>query len=434
MPRLAWPHRALAWPLVGPTAASLAVASTALFGFVGVGRGGGAPFGFDGRFLQVAGAMWLRGANPYSATAFEAAARAMGAPSVGAAGFAYPPTAAPLAMLLGAMSFRAGAVAIGLLNVLAAMAVVTLVLRLLPAASARRVDVQAFVVVAVFASPFVQHVFWMGQTTLLALAALLGGWYAGVSRGRTLLGGTLLALSTLKPQLVVFSLAWLLVERRWLLSVATAAAASVMALPSGLASHGPVSVGLDWVHALTRYAGGPVQTASFQHVFGVRSLLVLSGLAPASSVAAATLIVLLAVVSLALLWGANGASGANAANGTSELGVPALTLALSVLLVYAHDYDLAVLSPLFVFAWVEAEHRPAAATFVVFAMAALFVPQRLLRGIEGVASRPWILHWREVVGLAMVALCLLRLLRSARVGRAGGVGGVGGAGALTQSG
>jgi hypothetical protein len=374
---------------------TLAVVSAVLFGFAGAGRGGAAPFGFDGRFLQVAGAMWLHGRNPYDAHAFVSVARSIGQPLVGAAGtgFAYPPTAAPLALLLGALPSALVPIALGALNLGAAIATIVVLWRMLPQSHARRLDVRALVVVAVMANPFVHHVFWMGQTTLVALAALLGGWYFGVVAGGALgvlVGGPLLALSTLKPQLVAFALVWLLLERRWALALATSSAAFFATLPAAIASGGMLAMSRDWLHALSRYASGPVQTASFQHVFGVRSLLVLGGVAPS---ACAPAVAALALGGVLLLWKGRERAGA--------LGVLALSLALSVLFVYAHDYDLAVLAPLLVFAWMETEDRPIAAIALVMAMAALFTPQRFLRGwgLHGLG-----LHWREVVVLAILGV------------------------------
>jgi hypothetical protein len=253
-------------------------------------------------------------------------------------------------------------------------------------------------VVAVLASPFVQHVFWMGQTTLVALAALLAGWYLGVVSGRVGVGGVLLALSTLKPQVVAFPLVLLLLERRWALTLVGCAAGCIAALPAAVASGGMVAMSRDWLHALSRYATGPVQTASFQHVFGVRSLLVLSGMgSSAVSLAMAALV----LAALTLLWATRDRLG--------TLGVLATSLALSVLFVYAHDYDLAVLAPLLVFAWIETEDRPVAGVALVIAVAALFTPQRLLRGwgLHG-----WALHWREVVVLGILAATAL--LRTSR--------------------
>jgi hypothetical protein len=297
--RLAWPHRLLSSPGVAAVAVGGSALAAILFGFAGVGRSGATPFGFDGRFLQVAGAMWLRGSNPYVAPDFNAASRVLGDPAVGAFGFAYPPTAAPLAMVLGALSFRTGALVLAALNVAAAAAVIALTLQMQPPRAARRTDVRAFAVVAVLASPFAQHVFWMGQTTLIALAALLAGWWLGAVRGKTILGGVLLALSTMKPQLVALSLLWLAIEQRWRLMAAAAAAAALCALPATLASGGPLALAHDWVHALTRYAAGPVQALSSLHVFGLRSLFVLSGVF--SPTCAAGAVGALAVAGLAFL-------------------------------------------------------------------------------------------------------------------------------------
>jgi hypothetical protein len=392
---LALPHRLLGSPIVSRAITTLAVVSAVLFGFAGVGRAGSSPFSLDGRFLQVAGAMWLHGRNPYDAHAFETVARSMGLPIVGALGFAYPPTVAPLALLLGALPPAYFPLALGALNVGAAIATIAILWRLLPEPYAHRLDVRAVAIVAVMASPFVHHVFWMGQTTLVALAALAGGWYFGVVSRRVGVGGVLLALSTLKPQVVAFPLVWLLLERRWALTLVSCVVACAMGLPAAIASGGIVAMSRDWLHALSRYASGPVQTASFQHVFGVRSLLVLSGLGPS---ACALALATLALGALTLLWVTRERLGA--------LGVLAVSLALSVLFVYAHDYDLAVLAPLMVFAWIETEDRPVAAFALVLSVAALFVPQRLLRG-SGLHG--WALHWREVVVLGILSMTALLL-------------------------
>jgi hypothetical protein len=342
--------------------------------------------------------MWLHGLNPYDAHAFEAAARSMGQPAVGAAGFAYPPTIAPFALLLGALPPACVPFVIAAVSGCAAIVTIGILWRLLPEPHAHRLDVRAVTVIAVLASPFVHHVLWMGQTTLLALAALLAGWYLGVAKGRVGVGGVLLAFATLKPQVVAFPLVLLLLERRWALTLVGCAAGCVAALPAAIASGGMVAMSRDWLHALSRYATGPVQTASFQHVFGVRSLLVFSGIGPSARAAALAALVLAAIT---LLWMGRDRLG--------TLGVLATSLALSVLFVYAHDYDLAVLAPLMVFAWLETEDRPVAGAALVLAVAALFTPQRLLRGwgLHGSA-----LHWREVVVFGILAMTAL--LRTSR--------------------
>ncbi len=413
LPRLALPHRVLSQPAIAGAAIALSSASAIAFGFVGVGRGGGSPFGNDGRFLHVAGAMWLRGLSPYDSHAFDSAARLLGVPAIGPFGFAYPPTVAPLAMLLGSLHSRASDVFLGALNVAAALSIASLLWRLLPFSPLRRArrDVAAFAAVAVLGSPFAAHVLWMGQTTLLSLAALLGGWHLGVVRGRVVLGGMLLATSTLKPQIVALPLAWLLLERSWRLAFAVGATGSLLSVPAALASGGPLAMARDWGHALASYASGPVQSVSFEHVFGLRSLLLSFGVAGGAS--AAVVVSASALGGLVLLWRGRERAG--------DLGVLAVTLSLSLLFVYAHDYDLAALAPLLLFAWVETEERPLAASALVLATALLFVPQRLLRAAKAGgahaghaashASCSWALHWREMVVLAIVAPILIRIAR-----------------------
>jgi hypothetical protein len=140
----------------------------------------------------------------------------------------------------------------------------------------------------------------------------------------------------------------------------------------------------------------------------MRSLLVVAGgadLGPVVTIVTAAML----VAALVLLWRGRERAG--------NLGTLALTLSLSLLFVYAHDYDLAALAPLLVFLWIETEGLPRSSALLVIGVAVLFLPQRLFRVAAVHAGLPWALHWREIVLLAMVwpTLVYLALPRRAKV-------------------
>jgi hypothetical protein len=390
-------HRVLGSPAVGGTLLAASLAALLSFGVAGVGRFG--PSNLDANFFIAAGTAWRQGLNPYDLSTFQKVSRSIPALEevrdlVGRAapdirGFSYPPNIAPLCIVLSMLPRREAVVLATLVNLIAIAAIATFTLRLVRRDDhASEDDSSRWVVPAlVVGNSFTTHVLWIGQTTLFATACLVAGWSYRNVPGRRALGGVLLAVSAIKPQVAVLPLVWILLERDWRVCVAIAAG-SVLLVSVPLLQLGPVALTRDWLNSLTLYnslgsSQGDVNSLGFQNMFGVRHLLVASG------VEAPTLVPIALLATLGL-WFARRA--------LSDLDVLGLVLAISALFVYAHDYDLAMLAPFYAALWTGARRSDFKTAFVALALVMLFFPQRVLRG----RMPPGALHWRELVLLGAV--------------------------------
>lgn len=380
-------HRAKA-PLWSLAVVGAALVALAAFGVLGVGRAGGmAASNFDMRYLHVAGRMWLGGETPYDGARFTQAALAQFGLEAGA--FAYPPQIAPLALALGALPFRAAQVLMTTLNLAALGALAALALRLRPRGAAENsregAASSAIALALLLGNPFAAHVVWMGQTSLLAAAAALGAWRA-VRAGRDTLGGVLLGLATIKPQLVALFVLWFVLERRWrMLAIGAATAAVCASWP--MLSTGFEATWLGWSAAVGEYQRNTVAATGFRHVFGLSSALHELGIETA-------LLTLLAPIAAAAL---------HFARRRLDDDDPApLLFTIGALFLYAHDYDLAASVALVVPLAVRSQHRRALQLGLFALLCVLFFPQRVWQRFElGSLART-----RE---LALLALSLAQL-------------------------
>jgi hypothetical protein len=359
----------------------------ALTGVFGLGRGAEAGFlggGFDFQFLYYAGRVWASGKSPYLFENFRAAWDATDP-------FAYFPTVAPLSLGLASFPVGAAEVAMLLLNLAALVTLVVCGVGLVfedPRSSRERMLVATATLALL--SPFVSHVLWMGQTSLLATAFIVSAAYL---RDRTpLVAGLLAAASTFKPQVSVLVVCWLLLQgtrRTWLGFMAGLA---LLLLPPVLVS-GPRGLVLEWLGAVRSYQAGHVQDVAFRHVFGLRSVLATAGLW-APSLAPLSLLALAST-----RW-------------MPPRLVPAYLLGASVLLIYSHDYDLVALIPAIPAMW-SCAGRWQSRRGALLALAAFFllsVPQRLLRPFDA----SLLLRYREVVVLALVIVLGVRAWQTSR--------------------
>jgi Glycosyltransferase family 87 len=400
----------VARPPVGWMLNGFAVASLLLFGVIGVGRHLTTPGDWvlrpDTRVLYVAGRMWLRGQSPYPLDAFVRTASGIdGMPSdFMHSGFGYLPTAAPLCMLLGALPLRAAFYLMLTLNLaaVAAAAFFTfgLVAHRVPNGGLRD-SLSWFVPAVVAGNPFTAHVVFQGQTTMIATAAVLGGWYYAHAKPRPALAGVLIACSTIKLQVAMLAVLWVLLERNWKLIVPMVLTGLALIAYPVVAAGGPMTLVRTWVAELSVYSTIPTNAVGFQDVFGIQSLLVASGIHGPS------LAVLILPV-FALLWWSR--------ERLSPDEVLSLLLSSSCLLVYAHDYDLAALAPLFGCMWKRLALQGSGWPAELIAYPLFFAPQRALRGLSWGA----ILHWREVVLLAAVIWLLVVAIRRPRPGSSAG--------------
>jgi len=350
----------------------------------------------DWGYIYAATRAWLRGRNPYDLPTLIASAQGDGVYWVDAP-LGYSPSSAGLGLILAPGGLTYLRVVVLLMNLGALATICTLTLRMLPPAAGRERDVRAFVVAGMLGNPFTLHVIWMGQTALIVAALTLAGWYFGKMKDRWLLGGLLFALATLKPQIALLPLLWLLAERRFKLVAAAGVVAGLFTMPAMLVSGGPLGLIRDWSASLGRYFAewNSSPLTGEQHVFGIQSTLAAVHIVTPS-------LAIIAVVGAVILFRAR--ARATQADILGVLG------GLTMLFLFAHDYDLAAIGPLFATAWVHFREPPGRGLLFVGGSALLGVPTALLRKIHAPLV---VFHWRELIVLSILCAVFWRVVRGA---------------------
>ena len=365
-----------------------AVVALLSFGLLGVGRSGGlANTQADMRYLHVAGRMLARGVSPYDAEEFQRTAKQQF--DFDAYPFGYPPQIAPLALTLSILPFRLACALMALLNLVSTAAVAWIAVRLwaqlpyaVPEPGGRLLA--ALSASAIIGNPFTAHVLWMGQTSAIAAACLLGAWYA-IGKGKQIAAGMLIGAASLKPQLAVLFILWLLFDRQWrVLMVGGLFALLLASYP--MATIGPIEIWHQWLRALGQYVGGEVTGWQHLHVFGLGGVLSDLGVKPIPLFPAAV-----ACAGCTFLY--RKCLGADL--------VPGLLFCISALFIYAHDYDLMGSSVLAVPLLGAVWPRPYLRGLVLVLAATLFFPSRIWDKLDLEAM----VRTREValLGLAFIA-------------------------------
>lgn len=367
----------------------LGIVALILFGYVGLARGT-SSFSFDALYFYVSGEMWETGATPYAPAAFKSQMDLIA--GIQAVSYAYPPNSAPFSLALSMGSIDMAQAIIGLINLASIVGILAFVhyaISLnLPNAGVPVHDIRAAELVTwalVIGNPFTAHVVWMGQTTLFSAALLLGSWLLA-SRRLDLLAGIFLGISAIKPQLVLLVGVWFLLDRRWQLI-------SVSAVTVVLMSGWPLWVnGLNgswgaWAKSISDYQDGFYNTLVFKHVFGLRSLLLTLGISIPSTLPVALICTILLYYfrrNYQIVW------------------LIGPLIAISVLLVYAHDYDLAPLAIMTFPLLIAARGRRLAMMMIIFLTLIIYFPQRIWESLD----MAQVARSREVGLLALLLLYL----------------------------
>jgi hypothetical protein len=357
-------------------AAVLGALALLCFGVLGVGRGS-AALGFDLNVLWTAGRTWLHGLDAYDPAVLSRTA------PVGP--FAYPPQVAPLCLLLALFPMGA-APWVGLVLNVFSFAAIDRSCQAIYAEASRPVSPPAgepvahnwWLTAVILGNPFSAHVVFMGQTSLIAVAAVLGSWQCAREK-RPVLAGMLACVASIKPQISILVLVWFLLERRILVLVVFAGTVAVASVAPAIAT-GPLKLLPTWLHATRSYSSNFTNAVGFQHRFGVDSFLDAAGVHAFSFAWVALLVVVAMWVLRDRL-----ASGE----------IVALLLATAVVFIFAHDYDLVALLP-FAAAYAPLARQRRGALIVATAVFVLMsVPQRLLSA----ANSPLVNQFRVPVVL-----------------------------------
>ncbi len=316
---------------------------------------------FDTKYLYVAGLSWWEGLNAYDP---EVASR-LGA-NQNAGGFFYPPQIAPLCLMLAAFSWTQAKVLITLLNVFCAGILAFFCVLLVKQPQVKQLKVTGssplwFIPAIVLGNPFTFQVIMLGQTTLVVTTALVSGWYYAY-RDKWILSGILIAISTIKPQLSLLVILWLLLERRWRI-LAVAAVTTLIFCLVPMVITGPIDVFFHWFASLGEHKNVFANVLGFPAVFSIQNLLYTAGIKVPQ-------LLPLAIVITGLLW-----------RYRSRLIIDdmiGLLLAISVLFGLAHHYDLIALAPLMAGFWRHLHHLPRATLIALTVMFLMLVPRNVL--------------------------------------------------------
>jgi hypothetical protein len=375
-----------------------AVAAMIALGVLGVGHGGLADTNLDMRFLYLAGARWWHGVSAYVPGALESSDPWLGEAAEGY-DFAYPPQSAPLCLLLAAWSPTGARAVMTALNVAAALGLAALSVRFAREGQADpradHPDAATWAIPAiVLGNPATAFVIWAGQTTLIVTLALMLGWHYA-RRDRWLIGGLLLAIATIKPQVSMLAILWVVLERRWRVVAATGLGILTLAVVPLVVS-GPIALVADWAAAAWRYSAGPYNVLGSRMIFGLQNVLYVAGIhAP----------VLLPVAVLIVGWLYSRVK-------VADEDILPILIGLELLFGFTHSYDIAALIPLVPAFWRHVHQRAAPSLLALGLMVIVTLPNSLL---EAYVSPLW-LHVR-VLGLA-VALTWLMVM-SLKRGAAG---------------
>ena len=358
----------------------VAVAALVAFGLLGVGRGGGVAFA-DVRYFYLAAQMVSSGLNPYSYPAFSAFSVAAGlGADIGV--FPYPPHSLLLWLPLTWFPIEVARWIWTGANLI----VLALVAGLMGRWFASRVSghaapsvlvTSAWIPAIIIGNPFTAHLVWTAQTGLLVLGCLLVAWY-GLNSGRALLAGIFLGLASIKPQLSILVILWVLFTGHFrILAIAGVTAAALLVFP--LVAIGSAAV-TDWWQAALAYQGEV--SGALAYIINLRSLIV--GLAIPVLPRVVWVLPVLAVLYVAAMAFQDRKQPFNRGDVFASL------LVTSLLFVFGRDYDIAVLAPVVPALWWYSRGSNTAKAFGLAILVLLVVPQRVVSQ----AGVPALQFWR----------------------------------------
>lgn len=377
-----------------PLALATGFAVLIAFGMAGVTRHG--LWAMDLEVFQAAGRTWLDGESPYDRAALD---RHYPRTEVYLPAFASPPATAPFFMGLGLMSERTAKRVLDLLSLLAVGILGWLTARMAREPIDPRFQPASTRVFwyfpALFAlSSFTFQTVWLGQISLITATALQAVWYLDRKR-RPIAGGVCLALASLKPQIMLLPLIWLVLEKRWRMILVSGVVAGIfMAYP--LIRGGPIAEMRAWMAAVQDYKTHDPNRLGACFVVGLPSLVVAAG-GPAMD------LTLTGVLLTVVLWAGRRRICAD--------DVPALLALGGLGIVYGHDLDFVYLAPLAVSLALHLRGRPTAGWVVAGLTAVFFVPSRFVCQF----GLPLLSQWRSAICLVFLGWLLSLSVQHAAV-------------------
>jgi hypothetical protein len=378
---------------LAPAALLVSLSSLILFGIVGLGRTGHSNL--DGAVLYAAGRAWLVGANPYN---HDELVRSVDGTGIVLSDifFFYPPQSAGLCVPLAFFEYPTAKLIWAMTNLVAIAAIVAMLIRInYRFATNDREKIGGWVISAfAIGSPFTTHVVWMGQTSLVAVAATYGAWFFSREE-RWRCSGLCLGLATFKPQICILLLVWFALQRNWTVLTFAAIAAGLLSIYPAM-TQGPVGMVTSWLDGLSEYYSSLVfNRLGFDHTVGLQNFL------GAAGVAAPDLIGLSLCLTF-VLWMIR-----TRINTEDVLSI--LMLLTFAFVGHLHDYDYVGLTCVLATLWLYTSNESRSLATLISLTLLLCIPQRMLRAFH----IPALNHWRDLIVLVFLFM-LIRLSLSHR--------------------
>ena len=361
--------------LILASALVCSVLSLILFGIIGNARLSEISYNYG--ILYKSGRHMLKNTNPYNNDSDNI--------------YAYPPNFSFFLVPLALLNFGVSKYCLALLNIVSILSIVWISCLTVVKRSPENGRLKCLLLASfIIGNPFTAHNVWMGQTSLILLASMMGAWHFS-HQNRWLLTGILLGISSFKPQLSLLLFVWFFLERNWKILVTSLVTFFLMSYYP-LITQGPIEMMRLWINdGLGSYLTVDVNVLGSQHVVGVSSMLNSAGIdVPSLKVVGVLLTVLLWVFRKQF----------------RPYDILGILFGISLTFVSGHDYDYICLIPLIASLLSYTEDRPNLWLWLPSLIFLLIVPQRFIR----ILSIPVLNHWRTLVVFALGILVILSSL------------------------
>lgn len=339
-----------------------------LFGIIGFLKDG--SLGFDFVVFHDAGVQFLQGVNPWLASIDS------GAP------FSYPPHLGTFVAFYGVFPFKVGLIIHTGINLISIASVAYLANQwFLKITDLRQMSLaQGIGLAFVLANPFVAHSVYEGQWSLPAVALLFWSWHF-LQNNRWVAAGILLGIATIKPQVSLLYIFWLLFQLNFRVLTVGACVAFVMLVPAVI-NFGLIETFSAWFASMEYYATQWANIPGSPHVVGLEGVLVSVGVNGAGPFFKALSLVALLLLFLYRKY-------------FSEILLVNFFLVLALTFIYGHDTDFVTLSALWsyfvILAFRTKQYVAVGIAFVL--LLGMFFPQRFIR----VFDIPILFHTRTFI-------------------------------------
>jgi Glycosyltransferase family 87 len=339
-----------------------------LVGIQGFGKS--SPFGDDFSVLYRAGTLFLQGVDPWLAL--------MNSNQP----FSYPPHSISLIAFYNFLPFSIAVKLHALLNLVSIYAICFCANKwFLKIGSFKSMTIsQVFSLALLFGNPYVATSVYQGQLALPAAAAVFLSWYF-LRSGRWILAGVLLAFATIKPQLSVLYVVWLLLSLNMRVLLVGGVSTFIFIIPGSIV-FGALTPFESWITSISGYSGVSINAPGSPFVVGFESLLIAYGIAKSSY-----FLYPLSLLALLFLY-------IKRINFNDAL-IANMFFVLAFTFLFAHDYDYAAIIMIWSYAFLLLldEWTIKKAVLFTFLVFFFFLPQRLIRGID----IPLVVHARTLI-------------------------------------